>query len=48
MGAALMPLDVRTLEVYSLGYGLRLTVVSVGTQTRRPMMFTQTKTYEKR
>jgi hypothetical protein len=36
------------LEVYSLDYGPKLTVVYVGTQTTRPMMFTQTKTFEKR
>jgi hypothetical protein len=36
------------LEVYSLDYGPKLTVVYVGTQTTRPMMFTQTKTYQKR
>jgi hypothetical protein len=36
------------LEVYSLDYGPTLTVVYVGTQTRRPMMFTQTRTYEQR
>jgi len=36
------------LDVYSLDYGPKLTVVSVGTQTRRPMMFTETRTFEKR
>jgi hypothetical protein len=36
------------VEVYSLDYGPKLTIVHVGTQTRRPMMFTQTRTYEKR
>ena len=36
------------LEVYSLDYGPKLTVVYVGTQTTRPMMYTKTKTFEKR
>ncbi len=36
------------LEVYSLDYGPKLTVVHVGTQTTRPMMSTHTNTYEKR
>ena len=33
------------LEVYSLDYGPKLTVVQVGTQTTRPMMYTTTTTY---
>ena len=33
------------LEVYSLDYGPKLTVVEVGTQTTRPMMYTTTVTY---
>ena len=36
------------LQVYSLDYGPKLTVVHVGSQTTIPMMFTETKTYEKR
>jgi hypothetical protein len=33
------------LEIYSLDYGPKLTVVEVGTQTTRPMMYTTTVTY---
>jgi len=33
------------LEVYSLDYGPKLTVVRVGTQTTRPMMYTTTTVY---
>jgi hypothetical protein len=33
------------LEVYSLDYGPRLTVVQVGAQTTQPMMHTTTTTY---
>jgi len=33
------------LEVYSLDYGPKLTVVRVGTQTTRPMMYTTTTAY---
>ena len=36
------------LHVYSLDHGPKLNVVHVGTQSTRPMMFTQTKTYSKR
>jgi hypothetical protein len=36
------------LLVYSLDYGPKLNVVQVGTQTTRPMMSTQTKTYTKK
>ena len=36
------------LVVYSLDYGPQLNAVEVGTQSTRPMMYTQTKTYAKR
>jgi hypothetical protein len=35
------------LEVYSLDYGSKLSVVQVGTQTTSPMMSTTVKTYTK-
>jgi len=36
------------LQVYSMDYGPKLTVVNVFTQTTRPMMGTETRTYQKR
>ena len=36
------------LHVYSLDHGPKLNVVHVGTQSTRPMMFTQTKAYTRR